>query len=494
MSLPPSNPDAEKLALDILKLSRNTLLIHLRFLEPALCEFQFMPNPESTLETDGINIYYNFLYVLKSYRIQKELVMHDYLHMVLHCIFHHPFIGDSMDSQCWDLACDIAAEAVIADLQLPCTTCQKQKNQERLLSLLNEALPSLTAERIYHYLLEQELSAETLVSLREAFFADEHELWYQHSKTQKENKEANKNEEPQKNHSDSSDSNSSPSVGQKNESKDKHSAPSKSDEEIEAAAKPPQPDRGESQERWKDISSKVQTDLETFSQNWGEKAGSLLQNIRECNRERCDYKEFLKQFAVFGEVLHPSDEEFDYIYYTYGLQLYQNMPLIEPLEYQESKRIREFAIAIDTSASVDGELVRIFLRKTYNILKQSESYFTKINLHIIQCDTKIQEDIKISSEEELEHYLNHLTLKGFGGTDFRPVFQYVDELIQKREFLNLKGLLYFTDGNGTYPALQPEYKTAFIFIENHYEERNVPVWAIKLILEEDELKNNEAVT
>ena len=33
------------------------------------------------------------------------------------------------------------------------------------------------------------------------------------------------------------------------------------------------------------------------------------------------------------------DEEFDYILYTYGLQLYENMPLVEPLEYKDGRLI-----------------------------------------------------------------------------------------------------------------------------------------------------------
>ena len=140
------------------------------------------------------------------------------------------------------------------------------------------------------------------------------------------------------------------------------------------------------------------------------------------------------------------DDEFDYIFYTYGLHLYRNLPLIAPLEYKDVRRIREFVIAIDTSGSVQGELVQKFITKTYNILSQQESYFTKINIHIIQCDAEVQEDLKITSREEFEKCLKGLTLKGFGGTDFRPLFQYVDQLIHLGEFTNLKGLIYFTDG------------------------------------------------
>jgi hypothetical protein len=49
-------------------------------------------------------------------------------------------------------------------------------------------------------------------------------------------------------------------------------------------------------------------------------------------------------------------------------------------------------------------------------------------------------------------------------------------------------LLYFTDGKGIYPAKKPDYKTAFLFLED-FEEENVPVWAIRMRLEEEEFSN-----
>jgi predicted metal-dependent peptidase len=52
------------------------------------------------------------------------------------------------------------------------------------------------------------------------------------------------------------------------------------------------------------------------------------------------------------------------------------MPLIEPLEYKEVRRIKDFVIAIDTSGSVSGEEVQTFLQKTYNILLQENSFFS----------------------------------------------------------------------------------------------------------------------
>ena len=238
---------------------------------------------------------------------------------------------------------------------------------------------------------------------------------------------------------------------------------------------------------WEQIAQRMQVDLETFAKTQGAKAGTLVQNLAEVNREKYDYTAFLKKFAVMGEAMKINDDEFDYIFYTYGLQLYEKMPLIEPLEYKEIKAIKEFVIAIDTSGSTVGELVQKFVQKTYNILKSTESFFTKINLHIIQCDADIREDKKITCQEDFDEYLKTMQIRGLGGTDFCPVFEYVEQLRKNKEFTNLKGLIYFTDGYGAFPAKKPDYDTAFVFIDDEYNNPNVPPWAIKLILQKDEL-------
>ena len=238
---------------------------------------------------------------------------------------------------------------------------------------------------------------------------------------------------------------------------------------------------------WENVSQRMQQDIEMFSKQQGNTAGGLMQNLQSVNRERYDYSSFLIKFAVMGEVMKINDDEFDYVYYTYGLQLYDKMPLIEPLEYKDVKRIREFVIAIDTSGSVARETVQRFLQKTYNILQESESFFSKINVHIIQCDADIQEDKKITCREEFDEYLKTMKIHGLGGTDFRPVFSYVDELIHNKEFNNLKGLIYFTDGYGDFPAKKPDYETAFVFLDEEMNNYDVPPWAIKLILQKEEV-------
>ena len=61
------------------------------------------------------------------------------------------------------------------------------------------------------------------------------------------------------------------------------------------------------------------------------------------------------------------------------------------------------------------------------------------------------------------------------GTDFR------------RELTNLKGLIYFTDGFGIFPAQKPKYDTAFVFIDDEYNQPEVPVWAIRILLQSEDI-------
>ena len=118
---------------------------------------------------------------------------------------------------------------------------------------------------------------------------------------------------------------------------------------------------------------------------------------------------------------------------------------------------------------------------------QEDSYFSRVNIHIIQCDAEIQEDHVITDRSSFEAYLKEMKLRGFGGTDFRPVFQYVDRLIEEKRFRNLKGLIYFTDGYGTFPERKPPYTTAFVFVEDSYEIPQVPPWAIRLVLQHEDI-------
>ena len=108
----------------------------------------------------------------------------------------------------------------------------------------------------------------------------------------------------------------------------------------------------ERQNRWKDNRERMQTEMETGSKDTSEDNKSLLDELEVENRERYDYRQFLRRFAVLKEEIQVDMDSFDYAFYTYGLSLYGNMPLIEPQESREVYRVEDFAVVIDTSMSL----------------------------------------------------------------------------------------------------------------------------------------------
>lgn len=506
------NKDFEKsreLAYDILKLAQNTLLINLRFMEPAFVKIIPAHDMDTAeIATDGQFLYYNSIHVCRQYRRAKEMPARDYLHAVLHCLFRHPFTGRNVRTDIWDLACDIAVENMITEMDIRSLYCERQISQAWLIKDLKEELPRLSAEWIYKYFSRQDPSPEEIQTLAGIFHADDHFIWHNTAGDDAGNEDTDEN-------GDCSSTDGDEETAAQGSEETEYDVPEDEEgenagtsiEKIEAVCGGTDGGTGsggdenhqvdndktaltpqEIEQAWQQIAERIQVDMETSCETWGEGAGSMQQNLREINREKYDYTRLLSRFAVLGENVEINDDEFDHIFYTYGLELYENMPLIEPLEYKEVRKVREFVIALDTSESVSGEIVQKFVEKTWNILKQSDNFFSRVNIHIIQCGARVEEDVKITTEDEFDEYMKSMVLKGFGGTDFRPVFEHVDMLRRQHEFTNLKGLIYFTDGYGAFPAEPPDYDAAFIFLDQGYEPPEVPVWAIKMILKEDEIR------
>ena len=436
----------------ILRAARDELYLGMRFLDVALSSFSYqMDSSIHGFGTDGREIYFQPQMLGGLYKENRILVNRGYLHMVFHCTFRHfawrgagRNIGTghsagennadsekTIEERLRDLSCDIAVEHIIDGMNYRSIRFSRSLLRRETYRLLEKEGKTLNAQRVYKILSGWNLSEKDFVNLEQEFRTDDHKYWESKKPDQKPN----------------------PMLSRK----------------------------------WGEINDGIETDLETFSQEAGERDGDFLEQIKTENRSKYDYREFLRKFAVFHEEMAVDDDSFDYNFYTYGLRLYGNMPLIEPLESKEVKKVEEFVIVIDTSMSCSGELVRKFLEETYGVLSENESFFTKINVHIIQCDEKVHTDKKITSQEEMKDYMEHLELYGDGGTDFRPAFEWVDRLLEQHEFHNLKGLIYFTDGFGIYPQKMPPYKTAFVFMQDNYRDVDVPVWAMKLILDEDDL-------
>lgn len=419
------------LSTEVLTLAHDDILIHLRFFDAALARLLRREMPGlGGIATDGDIFYYDPVFILKGYEREPGYITRCYLHLLLHCIFFHGFQYDRLDKDLWNLAADIAVENVILDIRLTGAALKEDEDMRRKLRVLGEDIGPLTAERIYRYLRRNPITSSEKEELMRLFKRDVHDLWT------------------------------------------------------------PKEELAVSVEQWKKLSERIKADLKSFTKA-RQGTESLEKNLEETTRDRYDYSGILRRFTVMGEDISVNDDEFDYIYYTYGLESYGNMPLIEPLEYKEVNKVKEFVIAIDTSASCRGGVVKAFLQKTYSILKESESFFHKMNVHILQCDNEVRSDTKITDDDDFEKFMQYGKLTGFGATDFRPVFAYIEELKEQGEFENLKGLIYFTDGYGIYPEKMPDYDVIFAFLDEDEHRAPVPPWSIKVVLQSDVLEDNE---
>lgn len=435
------------------------MLMEMRFMDVAYSKLKPTPSTKvKYLDTNGVNLYYNAEELILRYKTNPNQVTHDIMHLLLHCVFKHLSYKNILPN--FHLACDIAIEQTMSTFDAPCLkVSSRDKNVQKDLSdkdkyikyiekIIKEKKVNLTPQNIALFLNSEQYNQEQIQELDRLFNVDSHDFWY--------------------------------------EVRDKQDGKGGGDAENSIQLSKLSWDDVE--KAWGNISNTVAMNMESFQKDQGDTAGGFHQKLKELNREPFDYSRFLKKFAKRQEVTKINPDEFDYIFYTYGLNEYDNMPLIEPLEYKDSRVIKDFVIAIDTSGSTSGDVVQHFLQKTYNILKSTESFARTINLYIIQCDAAIQETVLIQNEMELEDYIQNLVIKGLGGTDFRPVFEHVKEKIAEGIFTNLKGLLYFTDGYGTFPIEKTPYETAFVFIvKEDYERVVVPPWAMKVLLTENQI-------
>ena len=426
---------------EILRQARVELYLDMRHLDVPLNLLGLMPEGSvKGMACDGRTLYFHTGWVIELYRTGKILINRSYLHVVFHCLFGHLWMNQEGEDTLWDLACDITAEYIIDGLEKKSVHRPGSFLRRQLYGQLRGIGHTVTPGRVRKFLAQMEAESggktEKLEALEKEFRVDDHSLW-------------------------------------------------KQEKTIRQTV--------EQQKRWKQVSETLQTELELYAKEAGEDSKGLLDQIRVENRQRYSYRKFLKKFTVLKEEMQVDLDSFDYIFYHYGLEHYGNMPLIEPQETKEVHKVEDFVIAIDTSMSCKGELVKKFLEETYSILSDSGSFFRKINVHILQCDEKIQEDTVITSREQMQEYMEQFTVKGQGGTDFRPVFGYVNQLLREKAFTRLRGLIYFTDGYGIYPARRPLYETAFVFMQEDYRDLDVPPWAIKLILTPEEIMEERSL-
>lgn len=409
--------------------------------------------------TDGLDFY------TKEDTVSR-LTDADLQHVLIHCVFRHTVPPKGSVRSVWDLACDISCEYLRSELfPFP--------GGAELRLTVEDVLPPGCDPRSAPAVAEglMDLFADELAALAKRFRRDDHRFWYTPARPHRPGQSiagagAASDEDTVFDRSGGGDGGRDPDAAL-------------SDEELEellAAL------RERSGERWRELDRRWEKEKKP-THRYGLSPGSREEKMLLREEGKYDFSRYLRRFSVLREEMQLDLNSFDYIPYYYGLQRYGNMPLLEPPETTESYKIHELVIAIDTSGSCSRETVLRFLSEIEHILMQKENFFRKMHLHIIQCDALIQDDTEIRSLEEWKKYKRELRIRGRGGTSFVPVFTLVEKLQERGNLRHLKGLLYFTDGDGVYPVKKTPYETAFVFSDRHALERRLPEWITPLLLD-----------
>lgn len=101
-------------------------------------------------------------------------------------------------------------------------------------------------------------------------------------------------------------------------------------------------------------------------------------------------------------------------------------------------------IAVDTSGSIGQAEIDTFFTEMRGILDDCRPR----TVYVMWCDAKVHKVDMIEDSTEIDT----LKPKGGGGTDFRPVFDWL-----KKQSVIPDALVYFTDLMGTFPDRAPGY-------------------------------------
>jgi predicted metal-dependent peptidase len=170
-------------------------------------------------------------------------------------------------------------------------------------------------------------------------------------------------------------------------------------------------------------------------ERWGgQLPGSATRLVEGLRRPELPWRDWLRQFVVSAvgdrrAWLPPSRRH-----------LHRGLYL--PSRREETLRI---AVAIDTSASTQPLQVA-FLSELAGLVDAYGRY----EILLIQGDARIQDVATYTQDEPLRPA--ELELRGFGGTDFRPVFRHL-----RQHALAPSALVFLTDGHGVAPSHPPDY-------------------------------------
>lgn len=419
---------------EILEWSRRKLASKLPEFFPAI--YLLVPKEiaePAHLWTDGEMLYYHPETVVKDYLAKKDEIAVQILHIVIHGLMGHFTKRRGHNEALFDAAADLKANSFMDRLDIPFSKRWKVAEVKKMKTFDRSSL------EVICQLPENEQEASELFRTAAPFHIDDHSGWTRNAAA----------------------------------------GGSKSNETAAALEK-----------LWSDTALQVARRMgESKKGHYGSLGGELCEEFRDPPESTVSYQEMLRRFLVKRERPEVDPDAIDPIWYHVGLELTGDAPLVEPVEVREDSRTMEFLVALDTSGSCGGAVMRGFLSELLAILRDAGD--SKIQFTLIQCDAEIQSVQTMTREDTVEQIMRGIKISGFGGTDFRPVFDYIEREREAENGKRFRGLLYLSDGCGSFPKKKPDYPVVFLFPKAEQCEYwdyplKIPEWVTQAYITEDQ--------
>ena len=456
MPVTSSKEDLE-LAEMIINYSRRIAVKQYPYLEKAV----YFLEPTATNEVcyigaDYSKLYYNPLDVIEKYKKHRNDISDSIVHSVLHCLLLHPSYkaGDTG-------LFGIAADASVCKMVDGGTGTFLPISLPRVFDIMYE-YNIYTATDIYKKMMSQQYIKKILKYSANSLKKDDHRVWYkkpedkiQNSTSMESGGKSNKTEQNKTAGSDSKSGNSTNVAGES----------VYSDEQLR-----------ELERNWRNMFADARRQCSCM---YGSSGGNIFKNIDKPDRfSKFSYKEYIKKFAVSEIVQEDPD--------TAGMEMYDDMPVIEWNELSEKPNPSDIIIAIDMSGSCGGDIATNFLRQVYTLF-DTMNISGSVNIHVLLFDVDIKKKFILRNKSDADKFISEYQLVGLGGTSFLDVFRYADDFPKNNAGKRLRGLFFFTDAYGDFPKTKRNYQTTFFVPEDGYKSDYdfVPKW-IELVHYNDE--------
>lgn len=416
-----------------------------------------------TIGADYSTLFYNPVGVIEMFEEKPQKVVEAIVHCVLHCMMLHPSYTPQ-NQTLFDMAADVSINAMT----------ENDFSYNDTFRSFTEKCSGSTAIKIYISVAENMQLQKRISAITARHPLDDHSVWHKKDEEKDHNGFGGPGMGNQQNGNEkSSQGNGQNQQNQKSDNGKQHKKCSqlnshgqnqtdlKGEQKNQSSSLPSDSD----EKIWSALFNEA---LNSCQREYGNGSQNIFSRLSPPDRfSRFSYIEYLKQFAK-EEIIQEDPETFDMMLYIAGLDMYNDMPVVEWNETREDMNPTDIIIAIDMSGSCDNEIASNFLRQVYTIFESMKSG-NSVNIHVLTFDVEINKTAVITSKADAENFLKDYSLMGLGGTDFGCVFEYADSFAEKSFGRKLKGLFFFSDAYGSFPQDKKPYPTTFFVPDDGYD-------------------------